>query len=195
MNQVNPNTYTLEWQPPLSTGGSPIKGYLIEMTDAKGWRKISYNTPRNLKHNVYGLEEGESYFFRISAENEVGLSIPLQSDCLNIERVRRRQTPFELTPKRERIVLKWDEPTTYDRRRITGYIIEKQDTNLPRSDWQEIDRVGFNLRKYDVPHYHDKNYKFRVRPVLDTGVVDYIVKEEESPYEYNKRKRTFEYFL
>ena len=73
----------IEWRPPLDDGGSDIHGYVVEMSEGFGqWRKVGYTSGRETRFTIAGLTEGSSYFFRVLAENDLGLSRPLQSDCV-----------------------------------------------------------------------------------------------------------------
>jgi len=85
VSKVSPHSLELEWRPPLGDGGSPVLGYVVEMTESGSggqWVKVGYVSNRETRFTVAGLSEGASYFFRVFAENRAGLSRPLQSDCI-----------------------------------------------------------------------------------------------------------------
>lgn len=68
----------LTWTEPISTGGSPITGYIIEKKDKYSpmWEKaVETNSPAPTG-TVHGLIEGNEYQFRIVAVNKAGLSAP-----------------------------------------------------------------------------------------------------------------------
>ena len=74
----------IEWRPPLDDGGSPVIGYVVEMSESSGvWKKVGYTPSRETKYTISGLTEGAPYFFRVFAESAEGLSQPLQSDCVS----------------------------------------------------------------------------------------------------------------
>lgn len=64
----------LTWYSPEDDGGSAITNYIIEKREAdrRGWTSVTYTVTR---HNavVQGLIDGKGYFFRIAAENIIGL--------------------------------------------------------------------------------------------------------------------------
>jgi len=69
------DSITLAWEPPTSSGGRPIKGYLVEKREpgSKRWTKVS---PGDIKDNgctVKGLTEGRPYEFRVAAINDAGV--------------------------------------------------------------------------------------------------------------------------
>jgi len=84
ISKVSAHSLELEWRPPISDGGSPVVGYVIEMTESGSgaWVKVGYVSSRETKFTVAGLTEGGNYFFRVFAESRAGLSRPLQSDCI-----------------------------------------------------------------------------------------------------------------
>ncbi len=63
---------TLTWSPPRDNGGSDIKKYIIERRDAnkRAWQSVGTSTEPTIK--ATNLTEGQSYYFQICAENEVG---------------------------------------------------------------------------------------------------------------------------
>lgn len=65
---------------PQEDGGSPITNYVIEKQDLKTgkWEPVS-KFVRNTLFEVMGLSEGHEYYFRVMAENQFGLSEPLQT--------------------------------------------------------------------------------------------------------------------
>ena len=62
-------------------GGSPVTNYIVEKYDpAKdAWQKISSFT-KTPSYEVFGLDEGKPYKFRVTAENSLGNSIPLETE-------------------------------------------------------------------------------------------------------------------
>ena len=76
----NKHSVTLTWTPPEWDGGSPIKGYIIEIQDegSSSWVKI--NDPDDLcpttEFTVPSLRELKLYRFRIIAVNDIGESDP-----------------------------------------------------------------------------------------------------------------------
>jgi len=72
----------LSWEPPTNTGGTDITGYVIEKRDAK---RNTWATGQNVNGQtttfaVEKLLEGNEYYFRVSAQNDIGTSEPAVLD-------------------------------------------------------------------------------------------------------------------
>jgi len=70
---VSEDTVTIQWAPPKDDGGSEIIGYVVEKREAskRTWQKV--DTTEELEMEVNSLQEGQSYIFRVAAENEIGV--------------------------------------------------------------------------------------------------------------------------
>lgn len=80
--QITRDSATIQWQPPLSDGGSPITSYVVERHE-EGKRAWMYCGRTDSSVNIFtcaALYENQEYFFRIYAENKYGRSKPLESD-------------------------------------------------------------------------------------------------------------------
>lgn len=68
----------IRWNPPQSTGGSPITGYAVEKKDL-GSRSADWTSATSTSDTsvtITRLTEGHQYLFRVFAENENGASEP-----------------------------------------------------------------------------------------------------------------------
>lgn len=71
---------TLAWTPPERDGGSPIKGYIIQIQDEGSSEWVRVNDPDSLhpttEFTVPSLRALKRYRFRIIAVNDIGESDP-----------------------------------------------------------------------------------------------------------------------
>uniref|UniRef100_A0A1B0FV01 Putative titin n=1 Tax=Lutzomyia longipalpis TaxID=7200 RepID=A0A1B0FV01_LUTLO len=84
---TSPDIVTIRWDKPLSDGGAPIFGYLVERrcTGSPHWVRATPGLIPGTEIQLTGLEPGWRYQFRVSAENIVGLSPPSElSDGLTV---------------------------------------------------------------------------------------------------------------
>lgn len=78
------STITLGWTKPVSDGGAPLIGYVVEMrgqgTGKKGddgWKRCNVAAQLVMcEFTVTSLDEKLVYEFRVSAQNQVGMSPP-----------------------------------------------------------------------------------------------------------------------
>lgn len=64
----------LNWHFPENDGGSPISNFIIEKREAerKAWTSLSFTASRQ-NAVAHGLTTGKAYFFRVAAENAIGV--------------------------------------------------------------------------------------------------------------------------
>jgi len=77
------STISLGWTKPVSDGGVPLIGYVVEirvkgmaMKD-EGWKRCNVAAQLVVcNFTVTSLDEKLEYEFRVSAQNQVGMSLP-----------------------------------------------------------------------------------------------------------------------
>jgi len=74
ITKIGKNSATLSWESPKSDGGAEITNYVIEYRIEGGfkWVRIK-DVVSDTKHTVKSLVEGNTYEFRVSAENKAGI--------------------------------------------------------------------------------------------------------------------------
>ena len=75
------DSVTLAWEAPERDGGAPVKGYVIERKDASRdtWSTVGTVDALSREFKVRKLLEDNKYHFRVMAENEAGMSEPVET--------------------------------------------------------------------------------------------------------------------
>lgn len=95
------HSVTLSWKAPESDGGSPIKGYMVQIQDegSSGW--VSVNDKDSLhpttEFTMPSLRELKRYRFRIIAVNDIGESDPSPRTSEVLVEDIQRMSPFSTT--------------------------------------------------------------------------------------------------
>ncbi|KAJ8886796.1 hypothetical protein PR048_013008 [Dryococelus australis] len=168
VSDITPETCSLSWRAPLDDGGSPITNYVVEKLDPSSglWVKVS-SFVRSTHYDVIGLEPNRKYSFRIRAENQYGVSDPLELDEPITAKFaftvpdppgQPRISDWDTTD----ITLTWDRPRSDGGARIQGYKIEYRDVS--EAEW----RVANDYLVKDTTHnvhslLQGREYEFRVR--------------------------------
>lgn len=84
---VTSRCVTLQWIQPENNGGSEITGYVLERKESneESWTKVVTLDPTVLQYTVENLREKSNFYFRIFAENAVGLSSPATTNLINLK--------------------------------------------------------------------------------------------------------------
>jgi len=74
--ETSTESMVVGWDAPESDGGSPLTKYKVEKRDATrtAYVQVEDVDGKTLKAKATKLSEGNKYFFRVAAENEIGLS-------------------------------------------------------------------------------------------------------------------------
>ncbi|XP_067613922.1 twitchin isoform X10 [Eurosta solidaginis] len=164
---VTSDTCALSWKTPLDDGGSPITNYVIEKLDNIGeWTKVS-SFIRNTHYDVMGLENNHKYHFRVRAENQYGLSDPLELLDPVVAKYQFTVPDAPGQPKvtdwdSSNVTLIWARPLSDGGSRIQGYQIEFRDI-LNDLSWNTYEYL-IKDTKYQL--YNLTNgceYEFRIK--------------------------------
>ena len=76
ITEVTHKSVTISWKKPKSTGGLDLTAYVIERRNRnkRTWLTVEKIQPNITSYCVQKLTEGNEYFFRVFAQNDVGLS-------------------------------------------------------------------------------------------------------------------------
>jgi len=84
LSDVTRRSVKISWAEPVSDGGSPIVGYMVEARTAYNprWMKVTRTPVRDTEFVYTDPLEGDEYEFRVVAVNEAGYSKPSNSTPL-----------------------------------------------------------------------------------------------------------------
>uniref|UniRef100_A0A672IA26 Titin n=1 Tax=Salarias fasciatus TaxID=181472 RepID=A0A672IA26_SALFA len=110
---VTNEAVTLAWDPPVNDGGVKIKNYVVEKREStrKAYATVNANCHQTT-FTVGQLLEGCNYYFRVLAENEYGIGLPIETGE-SIKVSEKPQPPGKITLKdvtKNSVTLSWEKP-------------------------------------------------------------------------------------
>jgi titin len=176
VTDIQRDSIAVSWQVPESDGGVPITNYYIEKHDKtrSSWSSAGKVKPSELVFTVGKLIEGNEYYIRVIAENEIG-----QSEPCELKDPVKAKSPFDvpgpplnLRPTditKKSCSLAWKEPVADGGSKIKGYIIERSQGYGGR--WVKVNRTPVTELSYDVTDLiENQEYEFRVLAENAEGV-------------------------
>lgn len=173
-SDITENAVTVSWSLPDYDGGSPISGYVVERREMTGkWIRVNKTPVLDLRYRVSGLFEGNTYEFRVFAENIAGISEPsLTSDPIKATRaITKPGPPGNLKLKdwsKSHADICWTKPTRDGGSPILGYVIEAQKSGT--AQWDRINKDLVKMCAYRVPGLIEGlEYRLRIRATNKVG--------------------------
>jgi len=154
IRDVTSQSCVISWQSPEDLGSSPLFGYNVEVsnTTSQEWHHRGFARGYLNTFIVDGLVNGQSYEFRISAENKIGISAPLYSDtCVtarsNLQMPHRPPGQLQVSNiLHDSITLQWMASVDLDGPPLSAYIVEKREVH--QSTWVTVARLPPNDTKF-----------------------------------------------
>jgi len=168
---VTSSSCRLAWSIPKDDGNVPITGYYVEKFDSKRGLFIRVDKTSLNEILVEKLQKGQSYKFRVIAENKVGLSEPCEmkesvliKGKFDVPSAPESPVASEVSDTGCRI--SWEEPTSNGGSPIKGYYVERKcATRWLRINQEPETRKYLNIRDL----IQGMDYEFRVCAVNDEG--------------------------
>ncbi|XP_064646233.1 titin-like [Lineus longissimus] len=176
VTDVQRESISVAWQPSEDDGGSPITSYILEKRDAKktSWSNAGKVKPKDLEFQIAKLIEGNEYFIRVIAENEIG-----QSEPCELKEPVKAKSPFDVPGppikfhvtdvSKSQISLAWEPPLSDGGTPIKGYIIERKSRTSQR--WVKMNKTLIPELAFTVTDVtENQEYEFQVSAENAEGV-------------------------
>jgi titin len=160
---------SLAWHTCPDDGGSDLVSYIIEKREENKsiWAKVATTRPTNTTYTCTGLLDQTNYCFRVLAENDIGISEPLELEHAVMAKLPYERPGPPIGPiKIDSIIqngctLSWLPATEDGGAKITAYIIEGKDVN--RQSWTQLESVSASETTVDIRQLKDDGtYIFRI---------------------------------
>lgn len=165
---------TLTWDRPLYDGGSRIQGYKIEMRNVEDttWQSTGFLV-KDTTYNVFNLEQGREYEFRVRAKNAAGLSKPSGPSSRfrpkgRVDVPSAPGAPQVVHIGRNYVDLSWTPPEHDGGARVSGYIVERRE--IGGALWIRCNEYNVTDTNYTAINLFDgTEYEFRIIAVNSAG--------------------------
>uniref|UniRef100_A0A9J7X3D7 Titin n=1 Tax=Cyprinus carpio carpio TaxID=630221 RepID=A0A9J7X3D7_CYPCA len=165
VSSLSKDHMVVEWNEPVSDGGSSIIGYHLERKERNSilWTKINKTLIQETKFKTSPLEEGVEYEFRVYAENIVGTGrcSKISEGFVARDPCDPPGTPEAVHVTKNSITIQWTKPEYDGGSVITGYTVEKRD--LPEGRWMKASFTNVIETNFTVTGLTEgAKYDFRV---------------------------------
>ena len=195
VSDIQSDNAVLEWKAPTWTGGENLKGYTLEMKigETGTWSKVTDVDSTVKKYQMKDLNEGTEYYFRVSAFNAIGASVPLELNrpVIPKKKIFKPSVPSGpisiLKVDRESVTLTWGVPKDDGGSPIYRYAIYYREINSPNSNWVKAGSARADGFLYNVQNLTENSeYHFRVVAENHIGPSDPLQTQDpitaKSPY-------------
>ena len=176
----------LTWRPPSTDGGSPITGYLIQMSPngVSGWTDIetTRSTARNYLH--IDLAPGTTRYYHVAAINAEGpgaYSTPPVPGTTNPAPPSQPRNLSARATGPTSITLSWDVPASDGGARITGYRVQAWGPN--DGTWITVrENTGSATAFAHTDLRPASKYRYRVAAINSKGLGDWSFETSKGTY-------------
>ncbi|KAH9498303.1 hypothetical protein Btru_006488 [Bulinus truncatus] len=184
--EILKDSIAIGWDAPSNLGGCPLKGFVIEKREANKntWATVQNVDVTTNTLSVQKLLEGKEYYFRVAAENEMGVGEATElldgivaKSPFDAPDAPKKLTATEITASY--ITLTWEPPESDGGAAITGYALERKSPSTSR--WVRVNKSPIRDTVFTVNDLSDgSEYEFRVmaenpaglsKPSASTGVL------------------------
>jgi len=184
VKDVTSRSVTLTWTPPSDTGGVHLLGYIIEkrISSSESWERVETVESSCRIFTVENLKEKSEYYFRVSAENEVGSGEAHMTEKVSLKTHAQVPSPptapLEIHPVGPHaLTVEWGAPESDGGAPLEGYKIAVRDAR--RQMWMEVGRVTADVQRLKVQDLSEGHeYFVRIFAKNEVGFSDPLENEE-----------------
>ncbi len=182
----NNNTVRIEFEKPEGDGGVPIRWYSIEKRDSQrfSWSFVAKIKPpkddedvhKPISYDITELVHGTTYYFRVTAENAEGQSMPCETETPVGLKIKAEipSKPLEVDAKSSTsrqgncIELEWKPPLWNGNEVIRSYLVEEWTSET--KEWTQIAETSTTMTSHKINGLVENlAYKYRIKAVNRMG--------------------------
>ena len=184
VTDVTSRSVTLQWNPPGNTGGVHLTGYIIEkrLSSVETWERVVTVESSITSFTVENLKEKSEFYFRVSAENEVGVGESSMTEKVSLKTHATPPSPptapLEIVPLGPHsLTVEWGAPESDGGAPLEGYKVAVRDAK--RQMWMEVGRVSTEVQKLKIQDLEEgSEYFIRIFAKNEVGFSDPLENEE-----------------
>ena len=184
VTDVTSRSVTLQWNPPSNTGGVHLSGYIIEkkLSSTETWERVVTVESSITSFTVENLKEKSEFYFRVSAENEVGVGESSMTEKVSLKTHATPPSPptapLEIVPLGPHsLTVEWGAPESDGGAPLEGYKVAVRDAK--RQMWMEVGRVNTEVQKLKIQDLEEgSEYFIRIFAKNEVGFSDPLENEE-----------------
>ncbi|KAJ8416943.1 hypothetical protein AAFF_G00328210 [Aldrovandia affinis] len=174
-DDIQARSARVSWRAPSDDGGSDILGYIIERREVPkaAWYTVDARVV-DTSFVVKGLKENVEYHFKVTAENQFGISRSLKSDETVTPKTplcppEPPSNPAEIMDvTKTSVALSWSRPKDDGGSRVTGYYVERREVSTEK--WVRHNKTHITTTMYTITGLiPDAEYMFRIIAQNDVG--------------------------
>uniref|UniRef100_A0A1Y1MXQ4 Fibronectin type-III domain-containing protein n=1 Tax=Photinus pyralis TaxID=7054 RepID=A0A1Y1MXQ4_PHOPY len=184
VTNLEKDSATISWRPPLDDGGVELTKYLIEKYEMSSmtWTKIAEVEPLVTTYSVQSLQMSDEYLFRVYAQNSIGKSEPLESKNVSLKASFKvpspPRAPLEVSGmSATSFTISWQASASDGGSSIIEYIVEMKESN--RRVFKKLGATKGAVTNFAVNYLEkDQGYNFKITARNAVGLSEPFLPED-----------------
>ena len=168
ITNIEMESATISWHPPLDDGGVELTKYLIEKYEISSmtWTKVADVETSVTSYTVQQLQTNAEYIFRVYAQNSIGKSEPLESEKVSLKSTFKvpspPRAPLEVSGMTATsFTISWQPSSSDGGSSIIEYIVEIKEAN--RRVYKKLGATRGAVTNFAVNYLEkDQGYNFKI---------------------------------